>query len=147
MSDLEFALYQSFALSTQPVLTRMNEGVGRTADADLYAAHADGAMLQNAVRRLPELQRDLLQAKYGMVPEALAALADYVSAVHGLHPDLAKVVVLHWLDYKRKPELKSVVPLFTASYSTLVRKTRAICIELDVLNRRSLANLLLRLRA
>nr|DAS32951.1 MAG TPA: hypothetical protein [Caudoviricetes sp.] len=135
---LERELYRAFEARQRLTFARPPTDGIRPAAGDGFGAYADAVRLTDTVGRLPPSLKTLVEAKYGRYPEALEALCRFISETGGVAEAVARNILLQWLHYPDRPDLKEALPHFPASYSTLKRKCRKICLELDVNNLESL---------
>ena len=140
---LEWELYQSYECSSRPVLMSPGKQELKSAAPDLYGAHHRAASLQRVVGQLDSVHRWVVESKYGLLPDALYHLADYLMTTFELPQSAAQTFILHWLGRRTGMKLSDLCSVLDVSKATVSRKCRQVCLALDELNLNALEQLLL----
>lgn len=149
MSRLEQALYWSYECAQQPVLAKpkwLIDDVGAPSyQADAYSAHHAAAKLHGRVSALPDNQRHVVSAKYGLQAESLYAVAQMLVEEFEVPEKVAKGLVLAWLGHPERPRVWMLAEQMGVSERTVKRLTRRVYDRLDSLNAHALRLLSARL--
>lgn len=140
---LEWELYRSYECSSRPVLMSPGKQELKSAAPDLYGAHHHAANLQRVVSQLDSVHRWVVESKYGLLPDALCHLADYLMTTFELPQSAAQTFILHWLGRRTGIKLSDLCSVLDVSKATVSRKCRSICLELDEINLSALEQILL----
>ena len=131
-AELEQKLYWAFEQSSLSVVIHPSwSGLPATGGADPYAAHHAAAKLHCKINELPRDQRDLIRAKYGLLPEALTATAALLRHTFGFSEPVAEGMVLCWLNHPQRPQFLQLAALAGVSLRTIKRRASEVYRCLD----------------
>lgn len=128
---VERMLCRAYEVQGKQTLAKPSSDGIRSGTVDSFGMSADTLRLLEAVDNLPETRRQAVQAKCGRIPDALNGIVCRLTVTEGLNEEVARNILMQWLDIPFRPNLKDVLPKFESSYSTLKRKCRKICEDLD----------------
>lgn len=131
-AELEQNLYWAFEQSSMAVVVHSSwSGLPTTGGTDPYAAHHAAAKLHLRIGELPPDQRDLIRAKYGLVPCALAATATLLRQTFNFNEPVAEGMVLCWLNHRQRPNFAELATLSDVSLRTIKRRASEVYRFLD----------------
>ena len=128
---VERMLCRAYEVQEKQTLSKPSSDGIRSGTVDSFGMSADTLRLLEAVDTLPEAKRQAVQARCGRIPDALNGIVCRLTTTWGLNEEVARNILMQWLDIPSRPNLKDVLPKFESSYSTLKRKCRKVCEDLD----------------
>ena len=125
MERIERDLMWAYEQVSSGVLARPMAGRDVSGQAaDLYSGVDSAARLLSYVSRLPAAQLTAVEAKCGLLPDALNLCARRLAAHFRLPETAARALVLCWLDHESRPKISQLADLLNASESTAKRRMR-----------------------
>lgn len=129
---LEWSLYQAYGQTQGGVFAKPSTGeVKSTINSNPFDRYVDAAFLKRKVSLLQYPDRTVLEAKYGLIPESLLSLASVVQQQFSLTLDVAKAVILCWLEHHSRPKVQTIADKLNMSKRNTFRWLRKMYLFLD----------------